>query len=152
MRAYHAAAASLLCALLLAGAFRVSGAETRSSLEGVFTEEQAQRGRKLYGEQCRECHGRELQGGYESAALGDDVFRGNWEGHTLDELFNRILVTMSGDTPGRVTDEVPKPLTREQTTDLIAFLLWFNGSPAGKTELPTKLDVLRGIRFEIPKR
>jgi S-disulfanyl-L-cysteine oxidoreductase SoxD len=152
MRAFHAAAVVVLGSLLAAGGFRLAGAETRSSLDGVFTEEQAQRGRKLYGEQCRECHGRELQGGYESASLGDDVFRGNWEGHTLDELFRRILVTMSGDTPGRVTDEVPKPLTREQTADLVAFLLWFNGSPAGKTELPTTLEVLRGIRFEIPRR
>jgi hypothetical protein len=58
---------------------------------------------------------------------------------------------MSGDAPGMISTGAPKPLTREQTADLVAFLVWFNGAPAGKTELSTKAEVLRQIRFESPK-
>jgi hypothetical protein len=50
-----------------------------------------------------------------------------------------------------MTGIIPKPLTREQTADLVAFILWFNKIPAGKAELSTKAEVLEQIRFETPK-
>jgi mono/diheme cytochrome c family protein len=145
----------VLCAIVCAAAgtlYLVAEQASRTSLDGVYTEDQAKRGREIYGEQCVECHGRELEGKYESAALADDQFRSNWEGQTLLELFDRIRVTMSGDAPGMISTGPPKPLTREQSADLVAFLLWFNGAPAGKAELSTKAEVLREIRFQSPKQ
>ena len=127
-------------------------AETsRSSMDGVYSEAQAKRGRELYADQCIECHGHDLEGKYESAPLSGDEFRNNWEGLDLDKLFVRIFITMSGDAPGMISTGPPKPLTRDQTADLVAFLLYFNGMPAGKTDLSTRAEVLRTIRFESPK-
>jgi mono/diheme cytochrome c family protein len=127
-------------------------AETsRSSLDGVYTEAQALRGREIYGAQCTECHGRDLEGKYESAPLAGDEFRSNWDGQDLLKLFDRIRNTMSGDEPGMISTGPPKPLTREQTADLVAFLIWFNGDPPGTTELSSKAEVLSEIRLESPK-
>ena len=141
----------LHAAALLALVWVLAAQTSRSSLDGVYTEAQAKRGREIYADQCVECHGRDLEGKYESAPLAGDEFRSNWEGQDLLVLFDRIRVTMSGDAPGMISTGAPKPLTREQTADLVAFLVWFNGDPAGKTELSTKAEVLRQIRFESPK-
>jgi hypothetical protein len=80
-----------------------------------------------------------------------DEFTSNWDGQPLLALFDRILITMSGAEPGTMSGKIPKPLTREQTADLVAFILWFNKIPAGKAELRTNAEVLRQIRFEAPK-
>lgn len=125
---------------------------SRSVRDGVYTEDQAKRGRELYAGQCYQCHGRDLEGAYESHALAGDDFISDWDGQTLAPLFDRIFVTMSGDAPGNMSGGAPpKPLTRAQTADLVAFLLYFNKYPAGNTALSTKPEVLAQIRFEAPK-
>ena len=148
-RCARGSASIIICAL--AATVGVVAQTTRSSQDGVFTEAQARRGRELYGQQCFECHNRELEGKYESAPLAGVEFRSNWEGLPLSELFDRIKITMSGDNPGMISTGPPPPLTREQTADLVAFIIWFNGAPPGKTELSTKAEVLREIRYESPK-
>ena len=131
--------------------FVLSGAQTpHSLLDGVYTEVQAERGRQIYADQCTDCHGRALEGAYESHTLVGDEFTTDWEGQPLLALFDRIRITMSGAEPGTFTGKIPKPLTREQTADVVAFILWFNKLPAGKTELSTKAEVLQQIRFEMP--
>jgi len=124
---------------------------SRSVLEGVYTNAQAERGRAVYADQCTDCHGRALEGAYESHTLVGDEFTSNWDGQPLLALFDRILITMSGAEPGTMSGKIPKPLTRAQTADLVAFILWFNKIPAGKAELGTNAEVLRQIRFEAPK-
>lgn len=131
--------------------FSLGAQAPRSVLEGVYTNAQAERGRSVYAEQCTDCHGRALEGAYESHTLVGDEFTSNWEGQPLLALLNRIRITMSGAEPGTMSGKIPKPLTREQTADLVAFILWFNKVPAGKTELSTKAEVLQQIRFETPK-
>lgn len=137
--------------LAAAGLWLLSAETSRSSMDGVYSEAQAKRGRELYAAQCIECHGHDLEGKYESAPLVGDEFRNNWEGLDLDKLFERIFTTMTGDAAGMISTGAPKPLTREQTADLVAFLLYFNGMPAAKTDLSTKAEVLQTIRFESPK-
>jgi mono/diheme cytochrome c family protein len=134
------------------GFFCSLGAQTsRSVLDGVYTNAQVERGRSVYAEQCTDCHGRALEGAYESHTLVGDEFTSNWEGQPLLTLFDRIRLTMSGAEPGTMSGKIPKPLTREQTADLVAFILWFNKVPAGKAELSTKAEILQQIRFETPK-
>ncbi|HYA15952.1 MAG TPA: cytochrome c [Bryobacteraceae bacterium] len=137
--------------LAAAGLWLLSAETSRSSMDGVYSEAQAKRGRELYADQCIECHGHDLEGKYESAPLAGDEFRNHWEGLDLDKLFERIHTTMTGDAAGMISTGPPKPLTRGQTADLVAFLLYFNGMPAGKTDLGTKAEVLETIRFESPK-
>jgi S-disulfanyl-L-cysteine oxidoreductase SoxD len=135
----------------IGGAWSLGGQTSRSVLEGVYTNAQAERGRAVYAEQCTDCHGRALEGAYESHTLVGDEFTSNWDGQPLLTLFDRIRITMSGAEPGTITGIIPKPLTREQTADVVAFILWFNKIPAGKEELGTKAEVLEQIRFDTPK-
>jgi quinoprotein glucose dehydrogenase len=154
-RKTEVATKQIILAAVLAGAsafvYSAGAQNSRSVLDGVYTNAQAERGRAVYAEQCTDCHGRALEGAYESHTLTGDEFISNWEGQPLLALFDRILITMSGAEPGTMSGKIPKPLTREQTADLVAFILWFNKIPAGKSELGTKAEVLREIRFDAPK-
>ena len=117
-------------------------AETRSVRDGVYTEEQAKRGERVYGDECSRCHGPALDGG-ESAPLIGDAFAKSWAGSTLDELFERIKTSMPQDDPGR--------LSPPQTADVLAYILSVNKFPTGKTDLAQEKALLKAIRFEAAK-
>jgi len=116
---------------------------SRSVRDGVYSEEQAKRGRTTYSEHCLECHGRDLRGDVENRPLTGGEFFSNWDGLPVLTLFDRIKNTMPGDTPGT--------LSRQQVADILAFVLQFDGLPAGKAELGTRAEVLQQIRIETPK-
>ncbi len=116
---------------------------TRSVWDGVYTDEQAQRGEPLYREMCASCHGDTLKGSGETPALAGNTFLSDWNGLTLGDLFERIRRTMPQDKPGRVT--------RPQKSDILAYVLSVNKFPAGKTELPHQTEFLNEIRFEATK-
>ena len=121
----------------------VVGAQSRSVWDGVFTQEQAQRGGALYASQCGSCHGIALSGGESAPPLAGGDFIANWNGLTVGDLFERIRVSMPADRPGR--------LSREQNSDILAFVLSANQFPAGKTELERQTEALKQIRFEAAK-
>lgn len=114
-------------------------AAPRSVWDSVYTEAQAKRGEKVSAEQCARCHGQTLTGAEAAPALVGDVFNGNWEGVPLGDLFERIRISMPQDTPGS--------LSRQQTADVIAYLLKAGPFPAGDKELATDTTVLAQIRF-----
>jgi mono/diheme cytochrome c family protein len=107
--------------------------------DGVYTPEQANRGKALYGRNCASCHGSALDGGGTTPPLAGAGFQGNWNGQT-DDLFEKMQTSMPADQPGK--------LSREQNADILSFLLASNGFPAGSKELPTDAAVLAKIRFE----
>jgi mono/diheme cytochrome c family protein len=111
--------------------------------DGVYTEEQAKRGGPLYSERCASCHAADLTGGETAPALASAEFKSNWSGLSVDDLFERIKVSMPADNPGS--------LSRQQTADTLAFVLSRGGFPAGKTELAREAEVLKQIRFEATK-
>lgn len=125
-----------LCSLLAAQT-------TRSTRDGVYTEDQAKRGRAAYSEHCLECHGRDLGGDVENRPLIGGEFLTNWEGSTVAALFDRIHTTMPGDKPGT--------LSRDTVADIVSFLLQMNKFPAGQTELSPKGELLQQIRFDLPR-
>ena len=127
----------LLCGTIAAGA---SQAAKRSVRDGVYTEDQATRGEKIYGEQCAACHGEDLSGVTPFPALTGSTFVKNWDGSTLDTIVARLQTTMPPDDP--------KKLARQQHVDVLAYLLRRNGHPAGATELPREAEKLTAIRFE----
>ncbi len=116
--------------------------ESHSVWDGVYTEKQAARGEALYEEYCSSCHGDKLTGNTEEdiPALVGGHFSNAWNGRTAGDLFKKILRTMPQDDPGR--------LKREQSADVVAFLLSANTFPAGKAELPVEERYLAGIRIE----
>lgn len=151
----HTHRAALLAAIVAipawAGAVRagpISTARTLSQLQhttdrttwdSVFTASQAGRGETAYKRLCARCHMETLAGGDEAVELTGSAFMGAWNGQSLGDLHERIRTSMPTDTPG-VYD-------RKQITDVIAYMLRFNGFPAGSNELTHENDALKTIRF-----
>ena len=48
-------------------------------------------------------------------------------------------------------DKLTGSLTRQQTSDVLAFMLSMNKFPAGKTELYRQSEMLKEIRFDTKK-
>jgi len=118
--------------------------DVRSVWEGVYTEEQAKRGETLYFERCVRCHGPSYMGGTDGAtALVGPTFNGNWNNVPLDQMLDRVRLTMPMDKPAS--------LSRQQTADALAFILSINKMPAGKTELPRQAEILNQIAYKAAK-
>lgn len=86
-----------------------------------FTEAQAARGRALYEAQCLQCHGESLAGVDKAPPLTGPQFAATWNQVPAAVLVARIQ-TMPPEKPGS--------LTREQGSDLLAYLLWYAGRAA----------------------
>jgi len=139
-------AAAAIIGLVAIGIFQPAprAQETpRSVWDGVYTEEQAKRGEAIYGRECASCHGTELTGNDEAPALSGPAFLANWDGLSVGDLSERVRRSMPPNKLGR--------LTRQQITDIVCYVLGFNGFPAGKTELDPKTDLQRQIRIEATK-
>jgi mono/diheme cytochrome c family protein len=118
-------------------------AQTRSVLDGVYTQDQANRGHELYSQSCAVCHGSSLEGGEEAPPLAGGDFLSNWNGLTAGDLFERMRATMPQNKPGS--------LTRETHAAILAYILSANKYSAGQAELSSQTEVLKQIRIEPPK-
>src|SRR5687767_10523531 len=107
---------------------------------GVYTDEQAKRGEAVSNKLCTSCHGPELSGGEAGPTLVGLEFTGNWNNLTVLDFYDRVHTTMPADAPGTMTPR--------QATDVIAYVFKLNKYPAGKTELPTDVALLKGIKIE----
>jgi len=116
---------------------------TKSVWDGVYTEEQANRGKQGYAEQCASCHGPELTGGEMAPALAGGEFLAGWDGLTMGDLFERIRISMPQNSPGS--------LSGAQNADILAFVLASNKFPAGQSELAKDAMILKTIKFEAKK-
>jgi mono/diheme cytochrome c family protein len=114
-----------------------------SVLDGVFTDAQVARGKDVFVNTCAHCHGDSLEGGEEAPALAGGSFIANWTGSTVGDLVERTRKSMPDGDPGS--------LTRQQYTDVIAFLLSSNRYPSGKTELPIETEKQKTIKIEAIK-
>ena len=140
----NAATVSMLIAGLTLGWSVAMQSAGTSVWDGVFTDEQAKRGGAAYQQECASCHGTALEGGDMTPPLVGGGFTSNWNDLTLGDLFERIRLTMPLDRPGK--------LSRQQTVDVIAFMLKANSWPAGDTEIPADLAALKQVRIEANKR
>jgi mono/diheme cytochrome c family protein len=111
--------------------------------EGVYTKEQAKRGEALYVQNCSSCHGPDLSGNDEAAALAGPVFLSSWDGLSVGDLANRVRVSMPPNNLGK--------LSRQQIVDILSYVLSFNNFPAGKSELDPKPELLKQVRVEATK-
>jgi mono/diheme cytochrome c family protein len=112
--------------------------------DGIYAADQATRGKTVFSELCSTCHGEALKGKTGGAPpLTGPTFKENWNGLTTGDLFDYIKTSMPRYDSGR--------LTKEQTADIIAYLLTFNGFPVGQKDLPNDMAALKAIRFESEK-
>jgi mono/diheme cytochrome c family protein len=92
-------------------------ANGRSTKDGAFTAEQAERGKAVYDKSCVNCH-------------QEDFYRERfptWENKTVGALFETVSTTMPADNVGSL-------LTSEYL-DVLAYILSITGSPSGDEEL-----------------
>jgi S-disulfanyl-L-cysteine oxidoreductase SoxD len=109
----------------------------KTTLDGVYTDDQAKRGKAAYDQNCTTCHMDDLMGNGQALPLAGDDFMEVWEGQTVDDLFDIIHSTMPQDRPGS--------LSPEATVDVVTYLLQFNQFPSGKEELKADPDTLKSI-------
>ena len=106
--------------------------------EGVFTEEQVERGREAYMNNCASCHGEDLVGTTaEIPTLTAPAFRWSWQTRTIAEKFERIHTTMPPTSPGSLEDQT--------YADIVAYILNFNDYPTGEIELTPDMERLEQI-------
>lgn len=141
MRIAHQA---VFCGAILLAATSAVAQQSKSIWDGVYTQEQADRGKALYTQQCGSCHGAKLDGQGPIPPLAGADFKSNWNGQTLADLLDKMQTSMPADKPGS--------LSREQNADILAFVLLENGFPSGKSALPSDATLLAQIKFEATKK
>ncbi len=120
-----AVAAAATCSVML-----VAGQAQPAGPAGPFTAEQAAAGRTAYATSCAGCHGADLDG---VPALSGGAFTGPWSTRTTRDLIGLIRTTMPTDNPGGLP---------EQTyVNIAAFIMQFNGRPAGTQALTATTEV-----------
>jgi len=133
----------MVCACALAGVLwvNVQAQQARSVSDGVYSAAQAIRGQEIYKAQCAECHGKALEGTVGSPLAGDS-FLSAWSARPLSALVDKVQKTMPFSAPGS--------LSREQSTDLTAYMLQFGKFPSGQRELTD--EALAAIEFPLTRR
>ena len=106
--------------------------------DGVYTADQAARGKVVYDSHCSSCHLTDLSGSLEARPLAGEGFMEDWREDSVDTLFTRIRSLMPFDEPATLGDDA--------YLDSVAYILQFNGFPEGTRELTP--DGLADIRIE----
>ena len=96
-----------------------------STLDGIYTAAQAQRGRRVFEKTCSACH--------KTEDWQDGLFLARWEGESVYRFWFFIYETMPDDAP-------PYSLPREQVSDVLTYILQLNGLPSGDGELGSDDD------------
>lgn len=123
---------------LAQGTTATAEAAPKTIFDGVYTEEQADRGKKVYLQYCADCHG--SQGGGSGAApplTGSTI--DNYDGGSVADIVNFMISAMPPDNPGYLR-------TREYA-DIMSYILKLHGAPAGDTELPGKIKDLETVEI-----
>jgi cytochrome c5 len=104
-----------------------------STLTGVYTAEQASRGKDVYANLCKSCH---------NPSVGD-AFAKRWAGKTLLDMFTYIYENMP--------DNNPRSVDEPTDADIIGYLMQSTGMPVGTRDVPIVPDSLKLIRIEMKK-
>ena len=105
--------------------------DTKSVLDGVYTEAQARRGEALNENVCSACH---MEDWFTQVVLQP------WSGSPLSFLYELISTTMPEDRPGTL-----KP---QEYADVLAYIFELNGLPPGQEELTATKESLDKIIIE----
>lgn len=151
-----AALVVLILTIVVSGFSRTYAQGARSITSGVYTGDQARRGRDHYRKRCILCHldigqGREAEpvivgqslereGDAEAPAVAGEPFLTRWNGKTAGALYDLMRKTMPVGSAGS--------LSAQDYADVLAYLLELSKLPAGPQELPSVRDQLDLIRIE----
>ena len=124
-RVARVAAAGLIAAGGLSAGPGVAVAAAQA--DGAFTTDQASSGWSVYGVQCGDCHGPNLEGMVHAPPLSGVEFLNSWAGETTDGLFAYLRDEMPPGQAGALSDQA--------YIDLVAYLLEANGAVPGERTL-----------------
>ena len=105
-----------------------------TSMDGIYTADQAARGAGLFTSLCERCHSIQEFSGRSFDAI--------WAGVPAAALYTRIANTMPLDQPGS--------LGLPQVTALMAHIFAMNEMPTGNSPLVADIDWLMGITMARP--
>jgi mono/diheme cytochrome c family protein len=117
----------------------MAAAAPRSVWSGVYTEEQAMAGEKVYYARCSSCHGEDLGGIERAPALAGGQFLEAWRGRTLRRLLDRV---------DEMPPSEPRSLSPAEAVAVLSFLLRESAMPSGPAALPTDRTQLGEITIE----
>jgi len=107
-----------------------------STLDGIYTATQSERGEGLFTTHCQRCHSiQEFSG---------RMFASVWSEVPASALYYRIANTMPMDQPGS--------LGNTEVTALMAHIFSANGMPAGNTPLEADLEWMNTIPMRQPEQ
>lgn len=132
-----AMAGLVLCAAVAARPAAQETVARKTVREAVYTDAQAERGKKVYEANCVTCHLPDLDGsanpdaGARGAPLVGTRFVQDFGESKVSALFNKMKRDMPSGRPGTLTDQ--------EYLDAAAFVLHRNRFPAGATELTEEI-------------
>lgn len=103
-----------------------------STMAGVYTADQAAKGREVFGGNCVGCH--------TVASHSGAVFSARWMGRPLEEFYNYVSQLMPKSGPGT--------LTEDEYVWVTAYVLKLNNMPSGARELTADPALLKAIRID----
>jgi len=103
-----------------------------TTLTAIYSDGQAKKGEKTFAKHCAACH----ETFFFTGARFDDV----WAGHSAFDLWDRIQSSMPQDKPGS--------LSKQQYSEVVAYILRLNGYPPGKEALPTEPEALKNVMID----
>ena len=116
---------------------RLAAQDKTTIWDGVYTDEQATRGQRVYEQECAQCHLDDLMGDGIAPALIGSSFFFRWSDLSVGDMYVAIRTTMP--------QGAPASLSPAGYIDISAYLLQMNKVPSGDTELPTDTDDLGDI-------
>ena len=129
--------------MLAAGLSVVRAQQPASVLDGIYADEQAKRGEKVFTDNCATCHGDKLEGTTTGGPpLSGKDFINGWKDMTAGDLFEKISMDMPSNAPGT--------LKADQYADVMSYVLSANKYPAGKNPLPAAAAPLKSVKMAEP--
>ena len=120
----------------------VSG-QQKTVWNGVYAEDQANRGRTEYLANCSPCHGTQLEG-LNGVRLSGPDFMERWREFDVGSLYDFISKSMPRRREG--SPNRPGSLSDETYTNIISLILRSNGFPSGAQ--PLNADVMKATQIE----
>jgi len=114
-----------------------AAAPARTNWDGIYSDEQAERGHQVYTRACAVCHLDTLKGDAVSPTLVGPTFLARFPDFTAFEMVTAIRNGMPQNAPDSLGDQA--------YIDLVAYLLKMNGSPSGAADLKPDVAELEKI-------
>src|SRR5712692_588037 len=115
-------AAFVTCGVAWAAGWSVQargGGAGKTTLDGVYSEAQAARGKKAFEDVCAGCHGLELAGApFVAPTLVGIQFVENWRDDSLATIYQKIKNDMPMGNPSRMNDA--------DKLDVLTYILKYN--------------------------